>query len=143
MRLAVSLVVRVALTVWLVFTVLGCALPTQPSRSVEPTVTVAPDVFVISSAEQLVVGAIEVDDDVAWEISATADWIVPVESRGLGPGSFVVQAHSNLCGGAPRVAHIRVVPGRAYVPIEQGGTDLGMCRSIDRSEPAPWRPRNR
>ena len=110
----------------------SCALPTQPSRTVEPTVVLAPNVFVITSARQIVEGDVRVESDVEWEVSATAEWIVPVKARGVGSGRFVLQAHPNLCGGAPRVAHIRVVPGRAYVPVEQGGADLGLCPSIDR-----------
>lgn len=93
----------------------------------------APNVFVITSAEQLVEGDVRVEPDVEWQVSATAEWIVPVKARGVGPGRFVLQAQPNLCGGAPRVAHLRVVPGRAYAPVEQGGADLGLCPPIDRS----------
>lgn len=119
----------------------GCALPTQPSRSADPDVAVSPPRFVLTSAEQTVIGEVHVDDEVAWEINVTADWILPVEASGIGPGAFVVQARSNLCGGAPRVSHLRVVPGPTYVVVEQGGADLGLCTAVDRREPEPWRPR--
>ena len=98
-------------------------------------IIITPGLFLVTSAEQMVTGTIQAEPDVEWEVTSTADWIEPVVATGRGAGRFTVQAASNLCGDGPRVAHIRVKPGPHYVPIEQSGSDLGLCPSIDRTDP--------
>jgi hypothetical protein len=112
----------------------SCALPTQPSPVVEETAAATPTAFVVTSALQTLSGHIQAEQGIGWTVGTTADWIAPIVVSGTGPGQFSVQVESNLCGGPPRVAHLRVSPGRHYVPVQQGGADLGVCPSIDRTE---------